>query len=75
MYNYGKHTGCENDIEWCVDDSSVETVLISVKSKKTEKSETTTYKVMHPPIFGYDVDDVREIDKILDNLIKKMEKE
>lgn len=73
MHNYGKHTGKENDIEWCIDDSLVETIVISVKSNKTNQFETVTYKCMHQPIFGYDVDDVNEINKILDDLIRKYE--
>lgn len=71
MYNYGKHTGYENGVEWCIDDGMIDPVEISVKSKKTNQSESVTYRCMHQPIFGYDVDDIYEINKILNGLIKK----
>lgn len=72
MYNFGKHTGKENDIEWCVDDSLVETIVISVKSNKTNESATTTYKCIHKPIFGYDCEDVQRVEKILDFIIDEL---
>ena len=62
--------GAERGIRWeVVDWRSPAKIIISDLSGIVLHEEE--YEWMHEPIFGPDVDDCREIDKILDKLIKE----
>ena len=68
----GKVTkGTEHGVEWEIDATKFDPVIISVKSIKTGKEEKEIYKCQYKPIFGYDVCDTQEVNKILDDLIVK----
>lgn len=64
-------TGTERGVEWKIDSSKFDPVIISVKSLTTGEEETKVYNCQHRPIFGYDVADKANIEKILDDLIIK----
>lgn len=64
-------TGTEHGVEWKIDSSKFDPVIISVKSLTTGEEETKVYNCQHRPIFGYDVADNANIEKILDDLIIK----
>lgn len=64
-------TGTEHGVEWKVDESKFDPVIIYVKSIETGKEETKVYNCVYRPIFGYDVGDVANIEKILNDLIIK----
>lgn len=64
-------TGTEHGVEWKIDSSKFDPVIISVKELSTGNEEIKHYNCEHRPIFGYDVSDVANINKILDDLIVK----
>lgn len=64
-------TGTEHGVEWKVDKSKFDPIIISVKSLTTGEEETEVYNCMYRPIFGYDVGDSENMEKILDDLIIK----
>lgn len=64
-------TGTEHGVDWKVDKSKFDPVIISVKSLTTGEEETKVYNCLYRPIFGYDVSDNANIEKILDDLIIK----
>lgn len=64
-------TGIEHGVEWKIDSSKFDPVVISVKSLTTGEEETKVYNCQYRPIFGYDVADNANIEKILDDLIVK----
>lgn len=63
--------GKEHGVEWKIDNSKFQEIIICVKSLTTGEEETKVYKCLHNPIFGYDVADNANIEKILDDLIIK----
>lgn len=63
-------TGFENGVEWKVDDSQFNPIIIEAKSSKGERREV--YQCWHEPIFGYDVDDTANVNRILDRFIKEL---
>ena len=66
--------GEEKGIKWEVTDwrSPAKITISDLDGNVLHEEE---YQWMHEPIFGPDVDDCIEIDKILDKLIKKYGKE
>lgn len=64
-------TGTEHGVEWKIDSSKFDPVVITVKSLTTGEEETKVYNCQYIPIFGYDVADNASIEKILDDLIVK----
>lgn len=64
-------TGTEHGVEWKIDSSKFDPVIITVKSLATGEEETKVYNRQYRPIFGYDVADNANIEKILDDLIIK----
>lgn len=65
------YKGFENGVEWEVDKSKFDPVVIIVKNRNTGKGENVVYNCQYSPIFGYDISDTNEIERILDNLINK----
>ena len=63
--------GTEHGVEWKIDSTKLDPVIISVKSLTAGKEETAVYNCNYCPIFGYDVSDVAGVEKVLDNLIVK----
>ena len=63
----------EGNIIWEVQDRR-QPVLICIKDLNGKVLESREYSCMHEPIFGVDIDDAREIDRILDKLIAKWKK-
>lgn len=63
--------GTEHGVEWEIDSTQFDPIIISVKSTKTGKEEKIIYQCIYRPIFGHDMDDVRAVEKILDDLIVK----
>lgn len=63
--------GTEHGVEWKIDSLKFDPVIISAKSLTTGEEETKVYNCQHRPIFGYDVEDNANIEKILDDLIIK----
>ena len=59
--------GSEKGVEWTVDTTKVDPIIITVKSGKGEK--TVSIECSHKPIFGYDGDDMRRMEEMLDKLI------
>lgn len=64
-------SGEENGVKWSVDESGIDTVVITVEKISTGEIESFSYKCQHMPIFGYDVLDCQLIEEKLDELIKK----
>lgn len=64
-------TGTEHGVEWKIDSTKYDPVIISVKSLTTGEEETEIYECNYRPIFGYDVLDNSNIEEILDKLIVK----
>lgn len=64
----------EGNIIWEVQ-SWRQPVLINIKDLDGKILESREYTCMHEPIFGVDVDDAKEIDRILDKLIAKWKKD
>jgi hypothetical protein len=63
-------TGTEHGVTWTVDTKTkVDPIIITVKSDKGEK--TVEHRCSHRPIFGYDGDDLNDVEEILDKLIKE----
>lgn len=65
------YKGFENGVDWEVDKSKFDPVVIIVKNRNTGKGENVVYNCQYRPIFGYDISDTNEIERILDNLINK----
>lgn len=65
------YKGFENGVDWEVDKSKFDPVVIIVKNRNTGKGENVVYNCQYRPIFGYDISDTNEIEIILDNLINK----
>lgn len=63
--------GTEHGIEWEIDATKFDPILIIAKKTKTGEEERVIYQCQHKPIFGYDVDDVQAVEQILDDLIVK----
>lgn len=63
--------GTEHGVEWKIDSSKYDTIIVSVKSLAIGEGETREYKCTRKPIFGYDVEDTANVEKILDELIAK----
>lgn len=63
--------GEENDIKWEVDASRYNPIIIKVWNVKTGAKREEVYNCMHTPIFGYDADDMDEVNKLLDRMIKE----
>lgn len=63
--------GTEHGVEWKIDSSKFDPIIISVKSLATGQGETREYNCTRKPIFGYDVEDTANVEKILDELIAK----
>lgn len=61
--------GTEKGVEWSVDTTKADPIIITVKSTKGEKA--VSINCFHRPIFGYDVDDMRRIEEMLDELINE----
>lgn len=66
-------TGSEGKVIWEVTEYR-QPVLITIKDKSGNLLEEAEYTCMHEPIFGIDIDDCTEINKILDKLIVKWNK-
>lgn len=64
-------TGHEKGVDWEVDKSKFDPVVITVKNINTGCGERVVYNCEYRPIFGYDVCDDNEIERILDDLINK----
>lgn len=64
-------TGTEHGVEWKIDSSKFDPIVITVKSLSTGEEESKVYYCQHRPIFGYDVEDNANVEKILDELISK----
>lgn len=67
-------TGVENGIKWEVEDWK-SPATITIHDLKGNMLHSEKYNWIHEPVFGPDIDDCQEIDKILDKLIKKYGKE
>lgn len=65
------YKGFENGVDWEVDKSKFDPVVIIVKNRNTGNGERVVYNCQYKPIFGYDISDTNEIERILDNLINK----
>ena len=65
------YKGFENGVDWEVDKSKFDPVVIIVKNRNTGKGENVVYNCQYRPIFGYDISDTNEIERILDSLINK----
>lgn len=63
-------TGTEKGIKWEVTDYR-SPADITIYDLQGNILHTEKYEWMHEPIFGPDVDDCQEIDKILDKLIRR----
>ena len=63
--------GYEKGVDWQVDKSKFDPVVITVKNRNTGCGESVVYNCEYRPIFGYDVFDDNEIERILDDLINK----
>ena len=61
--------GKENGVEWSVNTTKVDPIIVSVKSAKGQK--TVSVKCTHRPIFGYDADDMKRVETVLDELINE----
>lgn len=48
-------TGTEHGVEWEIDSSKYDPIIVSVKSLATGEGETREYNCTRKPIFGYDV--------------------
>lgn len=64
-------TGTELGVEWEIDSSKYDPIIVSVKSLATGEGETREYNCTRKPIFGYDVEDTTNVKKILGELIAK----
>lgn len=65
-------SGVEGIIEWKVDSSRYDPIVVSAKNLVNGKTMTEIYPCKHNPVFGYDIEDVAEIDKILEKMIKEL---
>ena len=65
------NTGIEHGVKWEIDMSKFDPIVISVKNIKTGKKENKVYNCIYKPICGYDILDIQNIEKILDDLIIK----
>lgn len=63
--------GTEHGVQWEVDKTKFDPIIITVKSLTTNQKETVVYNCEYKPIFGYDVLDNANVEKILDDLIVK----
>ena len=61
----------ENDSRWEVDANRYDPIIIKVWNVKTGKKREEVYNCMHTPIFGHDIDDIDEVNKLLDSMIKE----
>lgn len=64
-------TGTEHGVEWKIDSLKFDPIVITVKSLSNGEEETKVYNCQHRPLFGYDVEDNANVEKILDELIIK----
>jgi hypothetical protein len=65
------YKGFENGVDWEVDKSKFDPIIIIVKNRNTGNGEKVVYNCQYRPIFGYDISDTNEVEIILDNLINK----
>ena len=65
----------KSGLRWCIDELAGDDIPIRIYDKDGKLLVDYSYKCMHRPIFGLDVDDVAMINKILDLLLKECESE
>nr|DAY87891.1 MAG TPA: hypothetical protein [Caudoviricetes sp.] len=46
-------------------------VEVTVRKISTGETESVKYHCLYPPVFGYDKDDIKNVEKITDKLIDK----
>ena len=57
-------TGIENGIEWKAEYMG-DIIVIHTKNTKNGEEKTVSYKCLHKPLFGYDIQDVKNAEKYL----------
>lgn len=62
-------------LRWTIDELAGDDIPIKIYDKDGKVLVEYLYKCTHRPIFGLDVDDIAEINKILDQLLKECEVE
>lgn len=66
------NNGVEHGVQWTIDDSRFNPIIITVENIKTSEKETVEHHLLYPnAIFGYDFMDIQEVERTLDGLIKK----
>jgi hypothetical protein len=68
---YFNQSGSVGDVYWSIKHVGERDFLITVR--KGDREEQKLYKCMYPIIFGMDIYDHGEINRILDELIEKLD--
>lgn len=70
----GIMVGYENGIAWDVNYIG-DPVIITLRDEISgDIIREEKYQCVHPPVFGLDTDDVRDINKLLDKMLKEAKK-
>ena len=65
-----KLTGQERGVSYETNFEEME-VDVTVRKISTGETESVKYHCLYPPVFGYDKDDIQNVDEITDELIDK----
>ena len=65
-----KFTGQERGVSYETNFEGME-VDVTVRKISTGETESVKYHCLYPPVFGYDKDDIQNVDEITDELIDK----
>jgi DNA-directed RNA polymerase subunit RPC12/RpoP len=63
----------KSGLRWTIDELAGDDIPIKIYDKDGKLLVEYMHKCMHRPIFGLDVDDVEQINKVLDRLLKECE--